>query len=181
MAFGGSGSSSPLTTKGDIYGFTTHPQRIPVGADGQTLIADSTVPLGVKWASSSGYPPDVSARAHLSAPFPASAQTPIQWDTVDYDTASFFNLGADPEKITIPQTGKYQLGSNIQDTANAAVSITYSVNGVISNVYVTSNDGFSGGLTDQIELAAGDVVRILYSNTGGGAATDSSVWIKRVA
>ena len=41
------GGSSPLTTKGDIYGYTTTNARVPVGADGTVLGADSTQALGV--------------------------------------------------------------------------------------------------------------------------------------
>jgi len=47
---GGSGGS-PLTTKGDLYGFSTVNARLPVGTDGKTLVADSSQPLGVAWAS----------------------------------------------------------------------------------------------------------------------------------
>lgn len=48
------GSSSPLTTKGDIYGYSTTNARIPAGADGYVLTADSTQTLGVKWNAVSG-------------------------------------------------------------------------------------------------------------------------------
>lgn len=40
---------SPLTTKGDIWGYDTADARIPVGADGEVLVADSTQTLGVDW------------------------------------------------------------------------------------------------------------------------------------
>ncbi len=53
-ASGSGGGSSPLTTKGDIYGFDTAADRIPVGSDGQILTADSTQALGVKWAAGGG-------------------------------------------------------------------------------------------------------------------------------
>lgn len=46
----GGGSTSPLTTKGDLYGYSSTNARIPVGPDGQVLTADSTQTLGVKWA-----------------------------------------------------------------------------------------------------------------------------------
>src|SRR6185437_13052191 len=51
------GSSSPLTTKGDLYGFSTTNARIPVGSDGQVLKADSSQALGVKWDDESAGTP----------------------------------------------------------------------------------------------------------------------------
>jgi len=48
------GGGSPLTTKGDIYGFSTVDARIPVGANDTVLTADSTQALGVKWAAAGG-------------------------------------------------------------------------------------------------------------------------------
>ena len=45
------GSTSPLTTKGDIWGYDTANNRIPIGTNNQVLTADSTQALGVKWAT----------------------------------------------------------------------------------------------------------------------------------
>lgn len=43
--------ASPLTTKGDIYTRSgTADARLPVGANGRALVADSAEALGVKWA-----------------------------------------------------------------------------------------------------------------------------------
>jgi hypothetical protein len=46
--------TSPLTTKGDLYGYGTTNARIPVGTDGYVLTADSTQAVGLKWAAGGG-------------------------------------------------------------------------------------------------------------------------------
>jgi hypothetical protein len=51
VAIGGGGLSSPLTTKGDVWGYSTTNARVPVGTNGQVLTADSTQTLGIKWAT----------------------------------------------------------------------------------------------------------------------------------
>jgi hypothetical protein len=48
------GATSPLTTKGDLYGFGTSDARIPIGANNTVLTADSGETLGLKWAAPSG-------------------------------------------------------------------------------------------------------------------------------
>lgn len=50
-AGGAAGSVSPLTTKGDLWGFSTVDARLPVGTNRQVLEADSTQTLGVGWVS----------------------------------------------------------------------------------------------------------------------------------
>lgn len=45
----GGGGSSPLTTKGDLYTYDTADQRLPVGTDGQVLVANSATATGLEW------------------------------------------------------------------------------------------------------------------------------------
>jgi hypothetical protein len=46
-----SGGSSPLTTKGDLYTYSTTDARLGVGANDTVLTADSTAATGLKWAA----------------------------------------------------------------------------------------------------------------------------------
>jgi hypothetical protein len=49
-------NAMPLTTKGDIYTYSTVPIRVAVGTDGQVLSADSAQATGVKWITPSTAP-----------------------------------------------------------------------------------------------------------------------------
>jgi hypothetical protein len=51
--FAPSSSPSPLTTKGDIYTYSTADARLPVGTDAQCLTALASETTGLKWASCS--------------------------------------------------------------------------------------------------------------------------------
>jgi hypothetical protein len=42
--------TSPLTTKGDVHTYSTTDARLPVGSDGQTLVANSSAATGLAWA-----------------------------------------------------------------------------------------------------------------------------------
>jgi hypothetical protein len=68
----GGGATSPLTTKGDIWGFSTtggisSDARIPIGTDTYVLTVDSTQTLGLKWAAPSvGTVTSITATAPLT-------------------------------------------------------------------------------------------------------------------
>jgi hypothetical protein len=49
------GTASPLTTKGDLYGYSTTNARVPVGTNGQKVIADSNATNGVRYQSDIPY------------------------------------------------------------------------------------------------------------------------------
>jgi hypothetical protein len=46
-----SGGGSPLTTKGDLYTYSTTDARLGVGSNGETLVADSAATTGLRWTA----------------------------------------------------------------------------------------------------------------------------------
>jgi len=66
------GAVSPLTTKGDLYTFSTSDARLGVGANGTTLVADSSEATGLKWAT-----PSSGAMTLLSTTTLSGASTTI--------------------------------------------------------------------------------------------------------
>jgi len=68
--------TSPLTTKGDLYTYDTADARLGVWTDGQSLVADSSEPTGLKW-NTPAWGGDMTAAVY--------DPTTVAWDTFDMD------------------------------------------------------------------------------------------------
>jgi len=88
-------SVTPLTTKGDLLGYDTAPDRIPVGSDGLVLTADSGAALGVAWQP-------------VGSPLTAPVQA--DWSNLNtgsmslaptYKASSYFEMGSQGSGATV--------------------------------------------------------------------------------
>lgn len=116
--WGASGGGVSVTTKGDLQGYDTAPDRIPVGSNTQVLTADSTQALGVKWAA----PPSssVTTKGDLQGYDTAPDRVPIGADATVLTADSSQALGL---KWATPSTGSLILLE--QHTASSSASLNF--------------------------------------------------------
>lgn len=179
-------SGSPLTTKGDIFGFNTVDARIPVsGTDGFVLTEDSTDPLGVAWKVTG-----------------AASQTPIGQDIVyaGFDIRDISNIefrtttGAPADSvqamwadangiiINVPTGDDLNFRENGTNFFVADEAVTFlssnttSINSAIVNLGIvsTSNINFVGRINTDIRIDSAHMIKSQDSAEIGFLVTDDS-------
>jgi hypothetical protein len=128
------GGSSPLTTKGDLYTYSTTDARLGVGTNGQVLTADSAEATGLKWATVSGSSgPAFSAfRSGSNQSITSATFTKIQFNGENFDTAGNFDSTTN-YRFTPTTAGYYQVNITAAFDASPASSLTRAI------VYIYKN------------------------------------------
>jgi hypothetical protein len=119
------GTTSPLTTKGDLYTRTSSADsRLAVGANGTTLVADSAETTGLKWATPSSTPTFIGAVVGFSADktIASVTTTVLTMDTELFDSNGFHSTSSDTSRLTIPAgyAGKYFISSQLFPIENSS-------------------------------------------------------------
>jgi hypothetical protein len=175
---------TPLTTKGDVFTFSTVDARLGVGANGTVLTADSAETTGLKWAApSSGtaaFVGCIGTRTSGTQSITAATITAITMPSEEIDTDAFHDTSTNTSRFTIPsgKGGKYFI--NVIAGFNQSVGTygelyirlngsTYTSNGFpasgnYTNTFSGAND-IQGNVT--MVLSAADYVEVAIRTQAG--------------
>lgn len=155
------GGASPLTTKGDIYTFSTVDDRLPVGTNGQILTASSGASTGLLWAAAGAAPVDsVFGRTGVVI----GSINDYTWDQINKSTSDIADI------TTKSHTSLTDIGTNTH--AQIDTAITNSTNHIAStsNPHTTTVDNLNN--TSITTVADNEI--LAYDNGSG-------VWINQTA
>lgn len=140
------GGGSPLTTKGDLYGRDAANNRVPIGADGNVLTADSAQALGLKWAA-----PAASGIGAIASPGGSIGVTNPTGPTTNLDLPNSGVAAATyGSSTTVPQ-----VAINAKGIVTSASNV--SISGISGTGLVKLFDSTLGAPAASIDTGAGGV------------------------
>jgi hypothetical protein len=168
------GGGSPLTTKGDVYGFSTVDARIPIGTNGQILTADSTQALGLKWATAASAAPG-SASATV-----ATDQSTTSSTFADLTTAGPAVTITTGTKALIIITAEMTVSANKGGAAGYAVSGATTIAATDTTAIKMRETGGATSFNNRVSVASrlstltagSNTFTMKYRTTSGGDAAN---------
>jgi hypothetical protein len=151
---------------------------------GDTYTDDNSVVWqfdGVKWDVITGTTKKLynGVKVKLATPYALNTTlTPVSWPTPSFDTGGYFN-GVTPTRLTIPQTGFYNLNSVVfTDSQGAGYEIQILKNGTteISDGVINANQ--SAEYNETVFFNAGDYIQLLAKETSDAGSLDDDSMIE---
>jgi hypothetical protein len=164
----------PLTTKGDLFTFSTIPTRVGVGANDTVLTADSAEATGLKWAAPAG----ASATSYTLLNTGGTALTGATTITVSglsgynklFVMIPFLDSAAGASVFTMrlntDSTSKYSVNGGINKDNNIGSYRQNPDTQTAWNIGEQGSGAFSGGASVMIDGANSSGIKVATITTG---------------
>lgn len=150
---------------------------LPIGSNGQLLVADATQPLGMKWGML------LRTVLAMSGPQSLSGTTLINWNQEIADDENLHDLVTNNTRITFTSPGVYLVGFLLR-TQMAVTVVSFMINGV-EDIYErnTASGTSSITLVKPIEVIAGDYIEVRVQTSGAtnAGSASSRFWAIRLS
>jgi hypothetical protein len=133
-------ATSPLTTKGDLFTFSTTAARLPVGTNGQVLTADSAEATGLKFAT----------------PAPAGGMTELATGSLSGTTTTISSISGSYKNLVIRlDSPDISDNGNVSIRFNGDTASNYRYASIYSDQYsIVQNSGATSRITPITTMAA---------------------------
>ncbi len=190
-------ANSPLTAKGDLFGYSTTQARVAVGNDGETLVADSSTSTGLRYQApktqnavyNSGF--DVWQRGTSSTAngnAAATGYTADRWQSVYTSGSMTTSRQATNDTVNLPniqycarvQRNSGQTSTNnviISQTLETIDSIRFTGQTVTLSFWARAGANYSGassGLIATLVYGTGTDQNVLFNFNGSGAVVSGT-------
>jgi hypothetical protein len=175
--------TSPLTTKGDVHGYSTVDARLPVGSNGQVLTADSAQTLGVGWQTPTAVAVFHGAKAYNNTTQTINTTAACALNSEEFDTDAYHDNTTNNSRMTVPASlaGKYLLmGGGFWSASGSWLGFRLNGTTAIRGYHTTTGAAYGQAQAIAV-LAVGDYVELMATSTvsasiGHASLPDAQTW-----